>query len=540
MGAGAVIMAAGCGVNQGQPSVGSSEQAQHGSDGLSGTSGGSGSGDGGGDGLAPLSSVPVPRPVGGDIIDQAAAIRLGKALFWDAQAGGDGMTACATCHYAGGADVRVTNAINPGPDGTFQAVSGAGQFFSLVNLISDDRVGSQGVVGAIFSSVDPNPAHAADICTPDQGAPFFANRRVTGRNAPSAIGAAYYRQAFWDGRANDTFNGKNPFGNTGNGSGTIAVHNAALASQAVGPPGSSTEMSCAGRNFDGANSLGAKILARAPLAHQVVSPTDSVLGALSAAPGYGLTCGNTTCSYRALIQAAFGSALAADAVNQFARIWGQAIQAYESTLIPNRTPLDLYLAGNRAALTASQQQGLNIFTGKGSCTKCHAGAELSDATVSFAATHGLINEDGGDQGFHNDGVRPTAEDLGRAALGPNNVPWSQSGATADRGAFKTPVLRNVKLNAPYFHNGGAATLADVVAFYNRGGDFRNPELAKRMQPLSLSATDQSALVDFLANGLTDCRTEKQQAPFDHPSLPLPNGPSGDLPAVGAAGTGTCP
>jgi len=54
----------------------------------------------------------------------------------------------------------------------------------------------------------------------------------------------------------------------------------------------------------------------------------------------------------------------------------------------------------------------------------------------------------------------------------------------------------------------------------------------------LSAKEKTALVDLLKNGLTDCRVEMEQAPFDHPSLDLPNGPS--LPAVGAAGVGACP
>jgi cytochrome c peroxidase len=274
------------------------------------------------------------------------------------------------------------------------------------------------------------------------------------------------------------------------------------------------------------------MLARKPLQLQTVSASDSVLGALASSSG-GL---NTT--YQAMIDAAFISSVASVAQDQFSRVWGQAIQAYEATLVPDQTPLDRYLAGNRSALTSSQQRGLDRFTGKAGCTNCHAGAELTDASVSFAAARGLINEDGGDQGFHNIGVRPTAEDLGRAGSGPGGVPFAVSGGRANNGAFKTPGLRNVKLNGPYFHNGGKATLADVVAFYNRGGDFANPEKAKRIKSLSLDSGDQAALVDFLTNGLTDCRTEKQRAPFDHPSLSLPNGPS--LSAVGAGGTGSCP
>jgi len=496
----------------------------------------------------PLNTVAVLQPTGGDIIDQAAAVRLGKALFWDMQTGGDGMIACATCHFHAGADNRLKNTLNPGPNGLFESegVTGPGQTIqTLTNITTDDRVGSQGIVGSIFisvHSVDPhNPA--ADECTPDHTAPFGVERRVTGRNAPTVIGAVFNRDNFWDGRANHDFNGNDPFGATGN-AGDFPVPpgdligNSSLASQADGPPNNPTEMSCAGRQFNGPNSLAAKLLDRPALQFQLVNPNDSALGSHSAAPANGLKCDDHTCTYRELIAKAFGDDIAAGADNRFSRFWGQAIQAYEATLIPDQTPMDHYLAGNKNALTSSQQLGLNILSGKGKCTTCHAGAELTDASLSFAAQKGLLNEDGGDQGFHNNGVRPTAEDVGRAGTGPNNKSFSQSGSPKDHGAFKTPGLRNVGLTAPYFHNGGKAKLEDVVDFYNRGGDFANPEKAKRIQPLSLSANEKAALVDLLQNGLTDCRVEMQRAPFDHPSLAPPNGPS--LPAVGAAGVGSCP
>jgi cytochrome c peroxidase len=490
---------------------------------------------------APLSTVPVPQPTGGDIVDQAAAIRLGKAFFWDIQVSGDGQVACASCHFRAGADNRRLNTLNPGPDGIFASggVTGPGQTFNLVSIANDDRVGSQGVARANFNGIAADPASAADSCTPVVDEVFGTQRRVTGRNTPSAIGAVFFRDNFWDGRANHVFNGRDPFGNTGNAAEVFAsIQNASLASQAAGPPENDVEMMCTGRRFNGAGSLGTKLLARTALQFQRVDPTDSVLGSLSNSPNNGLRCGSSPCTYPQLIQAAFGTSLSNLTELQFSRFWGQAVQAYEATLIPDQTPLDRFLAGQQTALTSQQQRGLDRFKGKGNCTKCHAGAELSDATVRFAANNGLINEDGGDQGFHNIGVRPTAEDLGRAGLGPRNVTFSVSRSNFDRGAFKTPALRNVKLTAPYFHNGGKATLAEVVDFYNRGGDFRNPELAKRIQPLSLDSGDQAALVDFLTNGLTDCRVDKERAPFDHPSLVIPNGPS--LPAVGAAGTGTCP
>lgn len=519
---------------------GSGSGSNSGSNSGSGSGSNSGSGSGSG-GQAPLSSVPVPHMVGGLVLNRAAARRLGKALFWDMQAGSDGQVACASCHFHAGTDNRRQNTLNPGPDGIFASggVTAAGQLFNGASIVNDDRVGSQGVVGTIFVATS-SAGSAVDTCTPDPAPPFFTERRVTGRNAPSAIGAVFNRQNFWDGRANDRFNGLDPFGNTGNAGGAIGptTTTASLASQSVGPPLNEVEMSCAGRPFNGPNSLGSKLVDRQPLALQAVSPTDSELGAYSAAPGLGLKCGSAPCTYRMLIRDAFGATVAANAESQFSRIWGEAIQAYEETLVPDQTPFDRYLAGNSNALTRSQQRGLDRFNGKARCNKCHAGAELTDASISFFLKEGAINEDGGDQGFHNIGVRPTAEDLGRAAPGPNGVPFSESRSRKDRGAFKTPGLRNVKLTAPYFHGGQKASLEEVVVFYNDGGDFANPELAKRIAPIGLDDDEIDEVVDFLANGLTDCRVERERAPFDHPSLAVPNG--ANLPAVGAAGTGPCP
>lgn len=494
--------------------------------------------DGGGP-LAPLGTIKVPRPVGGDIVDKQAAIALGKAFFWDTQVGPDGKVACATCHFAAGADNRRLNTINPGVDGTFQSVSAAGQLFDGSPIASDDKVGSQGVVGGTFVSIQSRTA--VEMCSPDPAAPFFDNRRVTDRNTPSVIGAVFNRVQFWDGRASGTFNGLDPFGTTGNESGSLGspVEGASLASQSVGPPVSSTEMTCAGRPFNGPNSLAAKMVDARVLVNQRVHPFDSVLGRFTQYPATGLDCLKGPCTYRQMIAKAFGNDMARNAVAQFSRIWGQAIQAYESTLIPDQTPLDRFLAGNTSALTARQQQGLAVFTGRGGCTLCHAGPELTDASVGFAIRNGTIFSPvpgiAIENGFHHLGVRPPEEDLGRMRTGPNGIPFGPpEAALFDNGAFKTPGLRNVKLTPPYFHNGGFSSIEEVVDFYDRGGDF--PTFAIR--PLGLTQVEKEALVDFLANGLTDCRVEKLRAPFDHPSLDVPNGPG--LFPVGKDGTGPCP
>jgi cytochrome c peroxidase len=541
--------------------------------------GGGGFGNGGGvqtalgcapgaGGLVPLSCVPLPTLSGGDLdpnnaTQMHAAVVLGKALFWDMQAGSDGQVACATCHFNGGADDRTTNVINPGPNAIFSVVSGPDAFFSTtftdplgflippaIGLVPDDIHGSQGVAGSIFVAIDPNPAHAADITTPDLAPPFGHSRRVTGRQAPSVINAAFAYQVFWDGRANDHFNAFDPFGNTANTGtpGSLITHST-LASQATGPALSSTEMSAFGRGFNGPNSLGAKLMARPALQMQIVSPTDSVLGAFSAFPNTGMQCAGRVCTYQDLVNAAFPAAIASAATANFSRIWGQAVQAYERTLISDQTPLDVFLATG-AGLTLSQQQGLGFFTsGRGQCSRCHNGPLMSDNSIDFITQNGLVRPTGGDAGFHNIGVRPTSDDAGRAGFGPLGATFSQTSGgvncnqssaanvIADCGAFKTPTLRNVGMTAPYTHAGDIDTLEDMVAFYSRAGNFQNPEKNAEglVRGFSLNAGDQTALVDFLRNGLLDPRVLHSCAPFDRPSIALPNGPS--LAAVGAAGDG---
>ncbi|MEO7660579.1 MAG: hypothetical protein ABIV48_13270, partial [Pyrinomonadaceae bacterium] len=111
--------------------------------------------------------------------------------------------------------------------------------------------------------------------------------------------------------------------------------------------------------------------------------------------------------------------------------------------------------------------------------------------------------------FINTGVRPVTEDLGR---------FAETGFNGDRGSFKVPGLRNIEHRAPYMHNGRFATLEEVVAFYNRGGDFNAPNKAPAMQPLGLSANQMADLVTFLRRPLTDPRVTNQTGPFDQPTL----------------------
>ena len=595
-----------------------------------GDDGGRGGNDGGENGS--LKSVSIPGPTAAElsnvVLDKSAAIALGKAFFWDMQFGSDGKVACATCHSDAGADNRFVNQINPGQhrvDGngapaadsnTFYAPFGPNYTLTAADFPlhkiggsdSSNVVGSQGMYHNTFNDVIMGQAAEDQTPVPDEvfhilaGSNTINTRRVTARNAPSVINAVFNYRNFWDGRAQSGFNGVNPFGAgdpnafllqadgsapNGFSQTKLLLSNSSLASQAVGPPGSDTEMSATGRTFV---KMGKKMLSLSPLAKQLVAPDDSVLGGLSNVPANGL---NT--DYVAMVKAAFqpkwwNSDAVVDASGNFlhsgtpqntneyslmefnfSMFWGVAIQMYESTLVSDDSRFDQFMDGNRNALTALEQRGFDRFTGKGGCSKCHSGAEFTDAAVSNVLSRGVVEqlENGAwhDVGFHNIGVRPSTDDPGIAAGDPSGLASLSVAAMASQGlvsgtavpagaavsvngAVKTPDLRNIELTGPYFLNGGQATLAQVVDFYSRGGDFPSADVDPRLERVSFSADDQAAVVAFLKS-LTDERVRSQSAPFDHPSLVVPNGMTLDgsgnpveqtitLPATGAGGGAPLP
>lgn len=149
----------------------------------------------------------------------------------------------------------------------------------------------------------------------------------------------------------------------------------------------------------------------------------------------------------------------------------KAIAAYVRTIVSGNSPYDRFVAGNKQALSAAAQRGLALFEGKANCVRCHAGFNFTD------------------ENYRNIGVGMDKEkpDPGRFAV---------TKTEADKGAFKTPTLRDVAKRGPYMHDGAQRTLEEVVAFYNQGGH-KNPWLSPEVRPLGLSAREQGDLVAFL-------------------------------------------
>lgn len=519
--------------------------------------------------LTSLKRVPVPTVPGLDryIQSQEALVTLGKAFFWDMQAGSDGQTACATCHFHAGADHRPQNqlaspaaaggnSITPNQllkpsDFPFRQIADPNNNRSAVLRDTRQVAGSAGVFHRSFFDIvraEPNEDGNDQTALSKFLIGALQTRQVTARNTPSVINAVFNVRNFWDGRASSVFTGATPFGDSDSQatvtafrdgqlvSERVRLTNSSLASQAVGPVLDGIEMSYSGRTFA---KLSEKMLSLRPLARQAVLASDSVLGRYADPSGFGLAPEH---SYRALIELAFqpaywqgdDSQLAAN----FSLFWGLSIQAYEATLVSDNSRVDQFLEGNSSALSPLEQQGLRAFQDGGSqCLGCHQGAEFTAASFSNAQRPGFNPRDPRDAGFFRTAVSPLTDDLGLSGKDVFGNPLFDALRAGDTsGAFKSPGLRNVELTGPYFHDGGQATLEQVMDFYARQGDFpAGGNLGPGFGRIRLSPQDRASIVAFM-KALTDDRVRYQQAPFDHPSLCVPVGHVEAAPGILAADT----
>lgn len=151
----------------------------------------------------------------------------------------------------------------------------------------------------------------------------------------------------------------------------------------------------------------------------------------------------------------------------------KALAAFERTVTSRESRFDKWLAGDRHAITMQEWRGFQLFKAadKGNCMACHSGPNFTD------------------NGFHNIGVAQETPDAGR---------FKVRALASMKSAFKTPTLRDIELTGPYFHDGSAATLRQVVEHYNRGGDPRAAgAIAPEVKPLNLSASEMDDLVAFM-------------------------------------------
>ncbi len=404
----------------------------------------------------PLIGVPTP-PVpglldGADpiVVNKDMAIALGKALFWDVNVGSDGM-ACASCHFHAGADNRVKNQINPGlksphPSGQIfdllaSGMGGPNHTLSIADFPllqytnpfdkasgiireTDDAIASSGTFSGIFTGASRFTG-MSDNCNRSADPIFNINgtgtRRVEPRNAPTVINAVFNHRNFWDGRANNVFNGNNNWGDRDPNAGVwvqvnrrhvkkqhLHLINSSLASQVVATAMSQLEMTCSNRSIA---DIGRKVLFRQPLQHQKVDTNDSVFSPLNLnkpLDSAGKLQPGLKTTYKAMIRASFdrkywsytrrlasfgAPASGGPRYNQmeanFPMFMALAIQLYETTLVSDQAPIDTVVRDpityKPTGLTASEQRGLDVFL-ENHCNICHAGPTLTAAAISTNST----------------------------------------------------------------------------------------------------------------------------------------------------------
>ncbi len=148
----------------------------------------------------------------------------------------------------------------------------------------------------------------------------------------------------------------------------------------------------------------------------------------------------------------------------------QAVAQYERTIVSGKAPFDLWVEGDDNALGDEAKAGFVLFNGKAMCAECHSTWRFTDGK------------------FHDIGL--PGDDIGRGRLFPGDIKAQY--------AFKTPSLRDVVLSAPFFHDGSAATLMDVINVYDKGG-IKRPSLSDKIRPLGLTFAERRQLIAFMSS-----------------------------------------
>lgn len=229
--------------------------------------------------------------------------------------------------------------------------------------------------------------------------------------------------------------------------------------------------------------------------------------------GYAIDKIKNTTDYNGLFEKAFDKPPGMETI-------GMAIASYERTLNSGNSPFDRWYYGKDSkALPAEAQRGFQLFTGKAQCSQCHTingeyglftDNNLHNTGIGYADAMSDKSSDPSQRVQVSPGVyvdvasdviasvaEPKANDLGR---------YEVTQKPQDRWRYKTPSLRNVKLTAPYMHNGSIAGLREAVEFYNRGG-IANENLDPLIKPLQLNSTEIDDLTAFLGS-LTGNNTEE--------------------------------
>lgn len=169
----------------------------------------------------------------------------------------------------------------------------------------------------------------------------------------------------------------------------------------------------------------------------------------------------------------------------------RALADFQRTLADYDSPYDRYLKGDDQAMSPAAIRGFYLFYQENTCSQpaCHIGPDFSGDSLAFVGVH-------------------DSHDLGRFKI---------SGKPVDSRKFKTPILRNVAVTAPYMHDGSIKTLREVVEFYNKRENFpKNSNVHPNVKHQRAQMMDERDIDDMVAfmEALTDYRYLKPK-PVTH-------------------------
>lgn len=177
--------------------------------------------------------------------------------------------------------------------------------------------------------------------------------------------------------------------------------------------------------------------------------------------------------------------------------YGKALAVFQRHfIITGDSPFDLYMKGDKKAMSAAAVRGMALFKGKAGCIACHDGANFSDyGFYNVGLKHNpILNSEAHQKVLKFDAKRTGNKDWENMTTDPGRYLLTHD--DADWGKFKTPTLRNLADTAPYMHDGRYQTLEEVLEHFNRGGDgVKNQD--QRIKRLGLNATEQADLLAFL-------------------------------------------
>lgn len=177
---------------------------------------------------------------------------------------------------------------------------------------------------------------------------------------------------------------------------------------------------------------------------------------------------NGISSYATRFREAFEIAELDEAPATLART-AAALEVFVSTIISPPTRFDRWIEGDENAISKRARNGFVLFNGKAQCAQCHNSWRFSDGQV------------------YNTGLLSQCEDARK----------EQTSASWNHGKFKAVGLRFIAARPPYMHDGSLKTLAQVIEFYDRGGDVHCGITSAHSRPLGLSADEVEDLVLFL-------------------------------------------